>query len=244
MSPSSTLRLRLLQGFELEDEYGAITVPAQGQRLIAYLALQGRSVLRSHVAGVLWTDTSEEQARASLRSALSRLRALVPTLIVCDARSVRLNPGVELDVTTALEAVAPLEPGEPLDAERRALLLGSGDILPDSYEDWVIVERELFRQLRLHALEDLCHRLREAGRFADAAVAGLAAVAAEPLRESAHRAVARLYLEEGNPNEAVRQFELYRDLVQRDLGLRPSAEFVELVFDGAAQLESGHGRSR
>jgi DNA-binding SARP family transcriptional activator len=103
------------------------------------------------------------------------------------------------------------------------------DLLPDWYEDWVVLERERFRQLRLHALEALCRRLMQAGRFGAAVQAGLAAVAGEPLRESAHRTLIQAHLAEGNPGEAVRQYHLYRRLLAGELAIEPSAAIRELV---------------
>ena len=55
----------------------------------------------------------------------------------------------------------------------------------------------------------------------------MAAVAVEPLRESAHRAVMRVHLAEGNRNEALRQYELCRRALA-PVGLMPSAETVTL----------------
>jgi DNA-binding SARP family transcriptional activator len=69
----------------------------------------------------------------------------------------------------------------------------------------VLVERERFRQLRLHALEALCRRLTGDGLHAEAVDAGIAAIAAEPLRESAHRALMSAHVAEGNRGEAMRQ---------------------------------------
>jgi DNA-binding SARP family transcriptional activator len=55
------------------------------------------------------------------------------------------------------------------------------------------------------------------------------AVAAEPLRESAHRELIRAYLAEGNPGEALRQYELYRRLLAEELHLTPSAAMEALI---------------
>ena len=109
------------------------------------------------------------------------------------------------------------------------LLQVSGELLPDWYEDWVLVERERFRQLRLHALEILSIRFTELGLFWAALEAGLAAVAGEPLRESAHRTVVIAHLAEGNRLDAEHQFNLYRDLLRRELGIEPSASFTHLL---------------
>jgi hypothetical protein len=61
----------------------------------------------------------------------------------------------------------------------------SADLLPDWYDDWVLLEAEDWRQLRLHALEALAGRLIALGCWGEAANAAGAAVRAEPLRESA-----------------------------------------------------------
>src|SRR5262249_3418614 len=99
--------------------------------------------------------------------------------------------------------------GDELDAE----------LLPDWYDDWVLLERERLRELRLHALEALALRLAALGRFAEAVEAGLAAVRSEPLRESAHRVLIRLHLAEGNRHRALCQYREYTRLMRLDLNL-------------------------
>ena len=69
----------------------------------------------------------------------------------------------------------------------------------------VVVERERFHQLRLHALEAMAERLIEMGRVGDGLLAALAATTDDPLRESAQRTLIKAHLAEGNTGEAVRQ---------------------------------------
>jgi two-component SAPR family response regulator len=69
----------------------------------------------------------------------------------------------------------------------------SSDLLPDWYDDWMIFEAEEWRQLRLHALEALATGRLPAERFGDAAEAALAAIHAEPLRESARAVLIRIH---------------------------------------------------
>jgi len=87
------------------------------------------------------------------------------------------------------------------------------------------MERERIRQRILHALEALSERLASAGRFADAIEAAMLAASAEPLRESAQRALIRAHIAEGNLTEARRSYRAYHDLMHRELGVRPSADF-------------------
>jgi DNA-binding SARP family transcriptional activator len=105
----------------------------------------------------------------------------------------------------------------------------AGELLPDWYDDWVLIERERFRQLRLHALDAFCESLTADGRYAGAVEAGQAAVAAEPLRESAHRLLIRAHLAEGNRDDAIRQYCFFRDILEAELGLAPSPQIEELV---------------
>lgn len=104
-----------------------------------------------------------------------------------------------------------------------------GDLLPGWYDDWVMLERERLRQMRVHALEAMTRSLADQGRFAEALEVGMAAVGVAPLRESAHREVIRIHLAEGNHAEALRQFEVCAQLLRADLGLEPSELMIDLM---------------
>ncbi len=69
----------------------------------------------------------------------------------------------------------------------------------------------------------------EADRFGEAIEAGLAAMKSEPLRESAHRALVRAHLAEGNPNEALAQYRRFKELLHDELRLAPSPKMEALI---------------
>jgi DNA-binding SARP family transcriptional activator len=202
-----------------------VSLPLSAQRLLAFLALKRAALQRTYVAGMLWIDSSQEAANASLRTALWRLRRPSCPLVDATQSHLSLSPDVDVDVyeMTALAHGIDDAGTDPPDAALDELML-AGDLLPDWYDDWVVIERERFRQVRLHALEALCYRLARHERYSKAIDAGLTAVAGEPLRESAHRAVMRAHLAEGNRNEALRQYALCRRLLDEQLGLEPSDE--------------------
>ncbi len=225
--------LRLLGGFELELEQRPIPLMMGAKRLAAFLALQGRPVTRSYVSGVLWPDKSTVRANANLRSALWRLHQACPQLIDASTQELRLMADVWVDVQAAAAAAQQLVDGS---AEIREQDLGtsvrlqlSSELLPDWHEDWVLMERERFNQLRLHALEVLCERLSLRGRHGEAVDAGLAVVRGEPLRESGQRVLIRAYLAEGNRSAAVRQYERYQHMIGEELGIEPSPELRAIV---------------
>jgi DNA-binding SARP family transcriptional activator len=222
--------VRLLSSFALTLDGAEPRLAMSAQRLIAFLALHDRSFMRAYVAGSLWAESSDERAHANLRSALWRVQRIGRGIIDAVGPQLQLGAGVTVDAREA-ETLARhvLDGAEPafLDSDPTVL---SADLLTDWYDDWVLLERERFRQLRLRALDVLCDRLVSAGRLGEALAAGLAAVESEPLRESAHRSVIRVHLAEGNPGEAVRQYRLCRALLRERLGLEPSAQTEELIM--------------
>ena len=227
---SSPIRLSLLRGFELTCDGLRVPVVLGVQRLLAFLALQERAVPRVYIAGVLWPDVTEDRALGNLRSALWRLRRPALSTVESASEHLCLSPLVRVDLHDARDMASRLLDARSPCAEealdRRAF---EGELLPGWYDDWLLLERERHRQLSLHALEALCERLTAAGRFGEAVLAGMAAVNAEPMRESAQRLLIRAHLREGNRGEALRQYRLYVDLLRRELGLEPSEAITELV---------------
>src|SRR5205823_7477878 len=67
---ADAIRLGLMRGFELDWRGRSMVLPVSAQRVIAFLALRDRPARRSHVAGTLWVDVSEERALGKLRSTL------------------------------------------------------------------------------------------------------------------------------------------------------------------------------
>jgi DNA-binding SARP family transcriptional activator len=227
---SGAVTLGVLQGFRVEHDGGNVDLPFGIQRLVAFLAVHNRPLLRLFVAGNLWIDSSEEHANANLRTALWRLHRLGFRLVDATRSHLSLAPGVVVDLhDLSGRARQVLRHEAAPTRENVDAILNGGDLLPDWYDDWVVVEREQFRQLRLLALEMLCRDLAAAGSYATAVEAGLACIAAEPLRESAHRALIGAHLAEGNRVEAIRQFRLYEALVLDGLGVEPSAAIRSML---------------
>jgi DNA-binding SARP family transcriptional activator len=176
---------------------------------------------------MLWLDTSDQRAAGNLRTALWRVQARARGLLETSGHQLRIEPGVRVDLRVAAALARRELAGEDTASGLDAF---SGDLLPDWYdEDWVIIERERFRQLRLRALDALCERYARAGRHSQALEAGMLSLAGEPLRESAHRALVRMHLAEGNAVEALRQFRLCRRLLHEQLGTEPTQQMIDLV---------------
>jgi DNA-binding SARP family transcriptional activator len=234
MTVASTPRITLLNGFALHlddtpsrplDE----ELPRSAQRLIAHLCLSGPAP-RDVIAGRLWPNLPEERAHGSLRSALWRVHKLAPGLVEASGATLSLTGGVRVDVRELGEWARRV--GDPSCGLRDIEVPDAGlrgELLPGWYDDWVLLERERLRQLRLRALELAADRLLAADRYGDALQAAYAAVHAEPLRESAHRAVIRAHLAEGNAVEAVRAYERFREMLADELDCAPSRQISDLL---------------
>jgi DNA-binding SARP family transcriptional activator len=150
------------------------------------------------------------------------VRVIERSLMVPGEVTVDLRP--RIDAATRLIAR-----GRPKRGDLEALVAGSGELLPCWYDDWVLVERERFRQLRLRALEALAESECDAGRFPIAVDAALAATRLEPLSEAAHHTLVRAYLGEHNLVEAARHYRTVTALFAAELGVEPAPELTALV---------------
>lgn len=229
----ATIRVRLLDAFALEIDGVPVDLPHGTQRLVAFLALRPHALGRSFTAGSLWLDATEDRAAANLRSALWRLRHRNSSIIVPAHGTLRLDANVWVDVHEASAAARRWLGGEATTSDVSGSGLLQAELLPDWYDEWVVLERERFRQLRLHALEAMAERLIDMGRVGDAFLAALAATTDDPLRESAQRALIKVHLAEGNTGEAVRQLRRCEQLFERELGMRPSPQLSRLVQEAA-----------
>ncbi len=229
-----TRELALLGGFVFSVGGEALLgMTAGSQRLLAFLAVRDRQMTRHQVAGTLWPESSDEQAGASLRSAISRLDDSARRAIVVTAHDLGLDEGVAVDVhysqDLAHRLIERVDVRTDEDISSLAVSALSDDLLPGWYDDWAVIAAEDWHQLRMHALEAVAARLTAADRLAEAASVALAAVRAEPLRESARAVLIRVHLAEGNQSEAVGEFERYRVLLRAELDIEPTARLVELL---------------
>jgi DNA-binding SARP family transcriptional activator len=145
----------LLGGFGLFWGSALLSVPRASQRLVAFLALHGGTVRRAAVAGTLWPDASECHAYANLRQALARLQSTARKALAASRLELGLAEGVRVDIrharALARRLLNPAVTPEQSELGTAAVGVLSAELLPDWYDDWVLLEAEDWRQLRLHA---------------------------------------------------------------------------------------------
>lgn len=223
---TQVVTLRLLKGFALVVDENRVTLSSSAQRLLAFLALQDRPRTRTYVARTLWPEATTARANANLRSSLWRATHTGHRVIEASTHEMALANHINVDIHDAVARAHRLLDRscvceDILTRQTRDEL--SSDLLPEWLDnEWVLIEQEQYHQLRLYALEAMARRLTSAGRHGEAVAAGLAAVRAEPLRESAHRVLIDAHLAAGNRGAAQHQYEQCRRVLLDELGLEPS----------------------
>jgi DNA-binding SARP family transcriptional activator len=225
--------LHVLDGPCLRVRGQPAVLPESSLRLLVYLAFRRRSAGRRVVAATLWPEVTESRAGGNLRSAIWRLRGAGAGAVIVEAGAAVLALGeevaVDLDILSGWAERVIGDAAGPADLTVPDSVDAALDLLPGWYDDWAIVERERVRTRVLHALEKVSRGLSAAGRHAQAVDAAIAAVCADPLRESAQRALIAAHLAEGNLVEARRTFRSYRELLAAELGVDPAPELWQLI---------------
>ena len=239
-----TLKVALLGAPEiLCGGHPTIISSAKAQALFYYLIVTRQPQTRDKLAGLFWGDTPERQARGSLRNTLYTLRRAFDSLdpIIADNQTVRFDTSINywLDVEVferiiAEEVEAPAATRR-LDRLQEAVSLYRGEFLegfhvPDSYEfdDWVFFERDRLGRLYVTALQALSVGYEERGDYRNAIRYTRAMLGYDPLQESVHRRLMRLYHESGDRAAALRQYETLCELLERELGAEPLQETHQL----------------
>ena len=219
-----------------------IEVPEASKRLLVFVSLHHGRVDRRYAAGALWPSADDTRAAGNLRSSLWRLNGPGPPLVCADKFALAMCDEVVVDSQLATEWAGRLVAGCPRAEDLMVCPWGLGglDLLPGWYDDWALIERERVRQRMLHGLEALSRELVRIGRCAQAVEAAMMAVTAEPLRESAQRALIEAHLAEGNWVEGRRGYDAYRQLLERELGTEPAPELSQLIQPAAGR---GVGRA-
>lgn len=228
----STLTLQLFGAFALSREGQLLpsTRTRKEQRLLALLTLRApQPVERSWLAGVMWPDSVDDQARENLRHSLSNLRSILgpdaSRLVSETSRTLRFEvTGMQCDVLAFDVAFAN---GGPVGLEA-AVALYRGPLLEECYEEWILPERQRRAQEYCSALESLADQARKTGDFEKAISWLRRLLAAEPLRESAVRHLMQSLAQQGDQAALTQVYRDFRLLLHDELNAPPDAETTAL----------------
>lgn len=230
------LSLSLLGGFQARLGSKPVVLPTKkAQGLLTYLAVRpGQPHSRDKLAGLLWAETGEDQARHSLRQTLLSLRkvlATTPPILQIEGDTISVDPTmVKVDVveferllgrgtTEALEQAAEIYRGDFLE--------GFG-LAGEPFEEWLLTERERIWERALEGMAKLLSLQMKEGDHEAAIQTGIRLLALDPLQESVHRTLMSIYAAHGRRDAAARQYQSCVAILQRELGVEPEQETKEL----------------
>ena len=229
--PQSGFVIRLLGTPFAGFADGRQAAPAPGGKaiaLLAYLALEPGPHSREELAGLLWGESPEAEARASLRQTLRAIRAAFGDVITSDRSVARLETPPRCDVVEFRQALAE-EPRRALASAPPRLLEGFSVRNAPQFEEWVAGIRIALLRDYQNALSTLAGDAMAQRRWREASEAADRWLASDPLSEDAARlSVEALYLS-GNRGGALARFAAYRDALYRETGCEPGRGFRTLM---------------
>jgi DNA-binding SARP family transcriptional activator len=222
------IEIRLLGGFHVSVNGARVAlVSPRIQSLLTYLVMhRGVPQPRQKVACTLFPDTSEAQARTNLHKQIRFLRkALAEALpnpegyLDCDGPFLQWRAGAEIKLDVA-EFEKALEAG----CLENAVEKYSGNLLPSSTEEWIIIERERLRRLYMEALNQLVRQKEDRRDYPGAVLHAMQLLKSDPLREEIYRCLMRLHALNGDRAAALHLYQNCVTVLERELGAAPSRQ--------------------
>jgi DNA-binding SARP family transcriptional activator len=245
------LEVRSVGGFELYRQ-GKLVTPEVFQRRGAITIFQillthdGRPVTRDALTEILWPEADPQSAVKRLHVLVHALRRVVEpapqdrrwTFICNDGDRYYFNAEApyRLDVKEFRECISLGERLErrgdvaaAIDAYEVAADQYRGDFLEDEpYAEWCWEEREALRETHLDALRRLAGLYTNQNAPELSAESYRRALKADPLREENHQGLMRTLWAAGRRSEALRQYQMCKELLRRELEVDPLPETTEL----------------
>jgi DNA-binding SARP family transcriptional activator/TolB-like protein len=237
------LLLHILGDFAAEiDGHEIALATRKAKALTVYLALcDNAQDTRERLVGLLWSESNEERARASLRQVVHGIKFALDGAGFRGFRAdkqtlswVRGSIVSDLDEVLASAAHGKVHP-RLLDTQRidETLLSGLDNVDP-AFHVWALAKRQLLRDRLTLALERL---LPPDNDPATANSAALALLNLDPTHEVACRHLIRARAANGDIGGAMKAYKALWDLLDAEYDIEPSQETQDLIV-GIKQLPS------
>ncbi|MBK8085208.1 MAG: hypothetical protein IPK28_16105 [Devosia sp.] len=208
----------------------------KSRAILAYLALAPHQRLRrTQLAGLLWSEATDHDARVSLRQQLATLKRELggaSHLVLSDRDEVWLSLPLAMDAPLLIGALKAGDVPEAL-VDRPDLFdsfLGDIEGVDPAFDYWLVVQRESYRSAVLHELRQLL----AAGRADLQERAAIALRNIDPTNEEACRTLMRASMAQGDVAGALRLYNELWSLLDRDFDMEPGPETQAYV----AQIKS------
>ncbi len=223
------LEVRLLGQFSVTLAGAPVDISSRpAQSLLAYLLLNaGADHRREKLAGLIWPDVPEANARRNLRQALWHIRRALkdseqaPRYLLADEISVTLGGQSDYWLDTAILDRSAGEDASPEELIG-AVTVYHGELLPGFYEEWVVLEREHLQAVFERKMQRLLDTLVEAQRWEEVLEWSQRWIALGHVPEPAYRALMVAHAGLGDLTGMAAAFRRCREALLHDLGVEPS----------------------
>ncbi len=205
-------------------------------QLLAYLASAGTWVSREALADVFWSHVSSSDARRNLRKVLLEAKN-IKWLTGFESEESGARWQIETDVAEFEEAIKAKDWSKAIEVYGGSFLKGLSSDDGAEFDAWLEQERLRLEELYQVASENHVETLERQGKIDEAIDFLKQLLARDSLNETLHRNVMRLEFKRGNSEAALEQFERCREVLQKELGVEPLPETLELL----KTIEQGGG---
>jgi len=253
------IRLYCLGDFKVDG----LPRPLSGRKqtaLLAFLATNlGSPCSRSKLASIFWGDRFDDQARQSLRQALSSLRKAFGTRSDClqiKRETVCLDASwVSVDTKDAETAMANGNLEQAATLFRRGSLLESMTSRETGFSDWLVIERAKWGEMARQAVLGRGEQLLDKGQPVAAEEMATWLLRLHPYDEPTLRLVMRAKAKSGSTSGAIKLYRQFENTLKDELGVVPARETMDCLehlmrADGGRresampQISSGAPRTR
>ncbi len=235
----ATLELRTFGG--LDVSLGGARIASfesrSAEALLVYLAHTDVPVHRDVLAHLLWPERPHAVARANLRSALHRLRRVLPDHLQSQRSTVTLH-AEWIDARAFEAALRSRDHAVAVASYRGEFLAGFTLGVSPGFESWVATEAERYRDLAAGALQELVSAALEN----DDLDAGLRharhLLRVDPLHEPVHRSLARALASAGRRSAALAHLDASARVMVEAFGLEPdpaTGRLADAIREGSSE---------
>ncbi|MDX1377485.1 MAG: BTAD domain-containing putative transcriptional regulator, partial [Anaerolineales bacterium] len=218
------------------------------ESLLCYLALNPESHAREKLAALFWGDSSDTEARNSLRNALAVInKKLGNNFLMADRQSVKLNPEYPFWIdAVAFESQATEYLDDPIpDPNQFDADIYQTDLMSDFYDEWIFPLREYYRSLFLETLLQLTQQFRSHSDYDNAIIFARKILAFDKTNERAYQHLMFCYMTQGDRSSAIRQYGICQRVLLEELGVEPMPATIALyewIKDAPAEIKPFEAR--
>ncbi len=246
------LRLTLLGAPQLTLDGAKVNgrLPLKSHALICYLASHNRDFPRIEIAGALWGEMRDDFASRNLRVALAKIRPLFKNHLHISRQTLAFNRAASYWLDVEMFEYTLKRADRAKGAARRAILREAvafyqGDFMEgvvidgeSLYTDWILPERARLKQLVLDAFDQLIDICIEQEDYEAGIRYAQRLLRLDEWREDAHQQLMRMYARSGQRAQALKQFEICRQVMWDEFGALPT-EVTQQLYEQILAMEEG-----